>query len=199
MRAPEGLRCRARREAVLGQFACKESRGGGSHGKSRGDGYCKRDHRATFAVVVVAQANPWGWPFTDYPIFATTENGEEVRIAPSDLGLNIFQFMRWAREQPPNEPPSDGDNNGPSLRAWIGSTAFGAWLKGTDPTKASQVSAKKPAPPLSQIILSRFEKEYGKRVVRLRVEDNRIIVTKHGMREVPRKVLAEVELPAEHQ
>jgi hypothetical protein len=168
----------------------------------------------TFAVV--AQANRWGWPFTDYPmyswvrndgerieayhlVFATTEDGEEVRIAPSDLGLNIFQFMRWARDlAAANEPRSDADNDGPSLRAWIGSTAFGAWLKGTDSTKPGQVSAKKPAPPLTQIILSRFEQEYGRRIVRLRVEDNGVIVTKHGMREVPRKVLAEVELAGEH-
>ena len=98
-----------------------------------------------------------------------------------------------------NEPPSDGDNNGPSLRAWIGSTAFGAWLKGTDATKASQVSAKKPAPSLTQIIVSRYEQDYGKRIVRLRVEDNGMIVTKHGMQEVPRKVLAEVDVAAERQ
>ena len=36
-------------------------------------------------------------------------------------------------------------------------------------------------------------------IVRLRVEDNGVIVTKQGMREVPRKVLAEIEFAAEPQ
>jgi len=173
------------------------------------------------SFAVVAQANRWGWPFTDYPmyswarsdgerieayhlVFATTEDGEEVRIAASDLGLNIFQFMRWAREladasEARSDPPASRQNGWPSLRSWIRSSAFGEWLKGTDPTKPAQVSPTKASPPLTEIIVARFEQEYGKRIVRLRVEDNGIIVTKQGMREVPRKVLAEIEFAAERQ
>ena len=169
------------------------------------------------SFAIVAQANRWGWPFTDYPmyswarsdgerieayhlVFATTEDGEEIRIAADDLGLNIFQFIHWARDlAAANAPRSDVKHGGRSLRSWIRSTAFGEWLKGTDRAKPGQPSPKKVSPPLTQIIISRFEQEHGKRIVRLRIEDNGVIVTTQGMREVPRKVLAEIDIAAERQ
>jgi hypothetical protein len=180
---------------------------------------------------VIAQVNKWGWPFTDYPmyaqshhegerivayhlIFATTEDGEEVEISANDLGLNIWQFMRWARQLAAwNERGSDAaaapQENLPSLHSWIRSTAFAAWLEGTDTAQADKsspdrgpsgrVSPSQGSLALTEIILSRYEQKYGKRIVRLRIEDNGVIVTKHGMQEVPRKVLAEVDVNMDHE
>ena len=169
----------------------------------------------------LAQANRWSWPFTDYPMYAwshyegerikaypivsaTTEDGQEIEIIADDLGLNIWQFMSWAGQLAAADAPrSDAaparQSGFPSLRTWIRSTALAEWLKGTDPPQPGQVSPKKASPSLTQIIVSRYEQDYGKRIVRLRVEDNGMIVTKHGMQEVPRKVLAEVDVAAVRQ
>jgi hypothetical protein len=180
---------------------------------------------------VIAQVNKWGWPFTDYPmyasshyegerivashlIFATTDDGEEVEISANDLGLNIWQFLSWANQLVAwNEGASDAavapQRNLPSLHSWIRSTAFAAWLKGTDTAQADKsspdrgssdrVSPDQRSPTLTGIILSRYEQKYGKRIVRLRIEDTGVIVTKHGMQEVPRKVLTEVDVNTYHE
>ena len=170
---------------------------------------------------VVAQSNRWGWPFTDYPMYAwihyegelvkayplvsaTTEDGQEIEISARDAGLNIFQFLSWvddlaAADEPRSDAAAARQSGLPSLHSWIRSTAFAAWLKGTDPTQADEAGPKKASQSLTQTIVSRFEQKYGKRVVRLRVEDNGVIVTKQGMREVPRKVLAEIDLAVERQ
>jgi hypothetical protein len=179
----------------------------------------------------IAQVNKWGWPFTDYPmyapphyegerivayhlIFATTDDGEEVEISAADVGLNIWQFMRWARHLVAwNESGSDAEvapeRNLPSLHTWIRTTAFAAWLDGTDTAQADQsspdrgpsdrVSPAQGPPALTGFVLSRYQQEFGKRIVRLRVEDNGVILTKHGMQEVPRKVLAEVDVNTDHE
>ena len=180
---------------------------------------------------VIAQVNKWGWPFTDYPmysqsryqgerivayhlIFATTEDGDEVQISANDLGLNVWQFMGSARRLVAwsGSAPDAGvvpKRNLPFLYSWIRSTAFAAWLKGTDTAQADKsspdrgpsdrVSPDQGSPALTGILLSRYQQKYGKRIVRLRIEDNGVIVTKHGMQEVPRKVLAEVDVNTDHE
>jgi hypothetical protein len=155
---------------------------------------------------IVAQVNRWGWPFTDYPmyswphyegerilaypvVFAIAEDGEELEITADDAGLNVYQFIDWARRLAAKNDmasrPSATRRGG--LHGLIGSTGFAKWLKGAD-APSDQASS------LTESIVSRYAEKHGKRIVRLRFEDNGVLVTKHGMQEVPREVLAEIDV-----
>lgn len=164
------------------------------------------------ALAVLAQSGRWTWPFTDYPmyagiryegdrivalplVFATTKDGQEIEISAEDVGLNIWQYIAWASKLAiPDEPAPDvavARQSNP-LQSWLKSTPFAQWLMGTG--EEDKVSANKAAQRLTAIILNRYEQRHGKQIVRLRIEDTGVIVTKQGMREVPRKVLAELDL-----
>lgn len=161
---------------------------------------------------VLAQSGKWTWPFTDYPMygrsrhegdrilayplmFATTEVGQEIKISGDDLGLNKWQYIFWASKlATPDEPAPDAAvvRQSNPLHSWLKLTPFAGWLMGTG--EVDKVSPNKAARALAEILFDRYEQKHGKQIVRLRIEDNGVIVTKQGMQEVPRKVLAEVDL-----
>lgn len=170
-------------------------------------------------LAVIAQSGMYTWPFTDYPmyarvhhegdrilahhrVFATTADGEEVEISASDVGLNIFQFISWAQRLVVTYEPEVnllpvGQGPVSSLRPWLKSTALVAWLKGEAPgpqDDAPPTSIEEALPAFHRRILSLYEERFDERLVRLRIEDNGLILTKQGMKEVPRQVLAEFDI-----
>jgi hypothetical protein len=134
-------------------------------------------------IAVVLRSGVWIWPFTDYPmyasshqegervsarhfIYATTADGEEIEISADDVGVNIFLFERWGRDlmdEPPGKTKAPG-----GLKGWLKSTAWFRLLKGED-----QVD-------MAEIFLAMVERNLGVDIVRLRVEDTPYIVTRHG-------------------
>jgi hypothetical protein len=165
---------------------------------------------------VLARPGKWTWPFIDYPmyshsrhegdrvvarhfVFATTVDGKEVPITPKDLGVVIWVYERWAgalmaaaQQAEPGAGANDQATQEPQLprfkrhewplRQWLKSTALFQLLK------------SKPDPDLAAILTDHFQATSGHRLVRLRVEDTPVIVTRDGAAAAPPRSV-EVELP----
>jgi hypothetical protein len=165
---------------------------------------------------VIARPGKWTWPFTDYPMYShsrhdgdrvvarhfvvgTTVDGEEVAITPKDLGVVLWVYERWAgalmaAAQKTDAAASANDQaaqssqlprftrHGWPLRRWLKSTAL------------FQLFKSKPDPDLAAMLTEHFQTASGHRLVRLRVEDTPVIVTRAGQAAAPPRSV-EVELP----
>jgi hypothetical protein len=135
------------------------------------------------SVAILLRSNAWIWPFTDYPmyawshhegervsarhyIYATTADGEEIEILPEDVGVNIFLFERWGRHLMEN-PSIEVDTSG-QVKNWLKSTTLFRLLKGEDGTD------------MTELFVTMAERNLGKDIVKLRVEDTSYVVTRNG-------------------
>lgn len=164
----------------------------------------------------IARSGKWTWPFIDYPmyshsrhdgdrvvarhfVFGTTADGKEVAITPASLGVVIWVYEKWAADlMAAGEKAAAGESaNGQAteavpvrhsgrhewpLRKWLKSTALFQLLK------------SKPDPELGVLLTDHFEAATGQRLVKLRIEDTPVIVTRDGAAEAPPRSV-EVELP----
>jgi hypothetical protein len=167
-------------------------------------------------LAVLARPGKWTWPFTDYPmyshsrhdgdrvvarhfVYGTTVDGEEVPITPEDLGIVLWVYERWAaalvtagQKAHADVSASDQAAQAPQVRPvkrneW----PLRQWLKSTT---LFQLLKSKPDPDLAIMLTDHFQTASGRRLVRLRVEDTPVIVTRAGQAAAPPRSV-EVELP----
>ncbi len=165
---------------------------------------------------VIARPGKWTWPFIDYPmysksrhdgdrvvarhfVFGTTEDGKEVAITPEDVGVVLWVYEKWASALmaaalTADAAPSRDDQAAQSLhlpsftrhewplREWLKSTAL------------FQMFKQKPDPDLTVMLTDHFQDASGHKLVRLRIEDTPVIVTRHGQAAAPPRSV-EMELP----
>ncbi len=142
-------------------------------------------------------------------VFGITADGQEIGLSPDDLGMNDWQFLHWIRAIAPDYKKFSDSQAGnpplPSLRSWLKSTRLFAWLRNRGPEPISAASANEVASQSTKAVspalinggLATYQQEYGKRFVRLRVEDNGVVVTRSGAQKVPPLFVAEIAVPVE--
>jgi hypothetical protein len=135
-------------------------------------------------MAVALRSSVWIWPFTDYPmyasshqegervsarhfIYATTADGEEIELFPEDVGGNIFMFERWGHRL--MDSPGDEVKELGGLKGWLKSTSWFRLLKGEHRVD------------LAKVFLAMAEENRGIDIVTLRVEDTPYIVTREGL------------------
>lgn len=172
------------------------------------------------SFAVLARTGKWTWRFIDYPmysdsrqdgdrivaryfVFGTTADGREVAIEPRDLGVVLWVYQRWAaalwklgqdsgdaagrdglaKEQ--SQLPTVQSRRPWPLRDWLKSTALFKLLK------------SKEDPDLPVVLTDHLQKVSGLDLVKLRIEDTPVIVTRSGQAPAPpRSVEVELPLPA---
>jgi hypothetical protein len=143
-----------------------------------------------FAVVVRSFK---GWPFIDYPmyahsyeegdripvdsrLYATLADGTEVPITPEDLGLgnSWWIYSYWIVQGLQGQP------NKNALKGYLRST-----FTDSDEPSSWQVGDRKSPERVLAFVLARYDHLYHTKIVKLRLEDYGVIVTRHGMERVP--------------
>jgi hypothetical protein len=171
-----------------------------------------RFHMVSLVIVVVlglqlfaiAARTPKGWPFIDYPmyassseegdripvdakLYATLADGTEVLITPRDLGLgnSWWMYHRWI-VGPLSAGPGPSEADDFWRRTLVDSDNPPSWMVG-DRRRPEQAAA---------FVLQRYDQLHHKKIVKLRLEDTGVIVRRQGMERVPPQVLWTWSVPA---
>jgi hypothetical protein len=163
---------------------------------------------------VVARSGKWTWPFTDYPmyaqshqegeripakhfVFARTADGREVEVTPENLGVNRWVFERWASslkraaaQQRHSDPSGRAVADRPA-RAKVDTWPVKVWLKST---WLFGLFKSKPDPDLAPLFLEHLQAKQGLEIVRLRIEDTPVALSRAGPIPAPPQIV-ELELP----
>jgi hypothetical protein len=144
------------------------------------------------SVAVLARSGKWAWPFIDYPMYASshyegeriparhviygiTADGRELELTRDNIGVNLWLFEKWAGHMTAAQPAAKiparkrQQRDGWALEHWLHSSAFFQWLKA------------KEDPDLTPVFLDMFEKKNGTKLVKLRIEDTPVVVTRDGV------------------
>jgi hypothetical protein len=130
-------------------------------------------------------------------VFATTADGEETEITPESLGVNVFVFERWSgtlmgnRWQAPQGDERAAATHRPTPLEIRASWPLRQWLTSTS---LFQSIRRKPNPDLVPLFIEHYEAVHGQKIVRLRVEDTAVVVTRAGPAPAPPRVV-EIDLP----
>jgi hypothetical protein len=146
-----------------------------------------------------------GWPFIDYPMYATSleegdrvpvdsklyagfDDGTEVALSPSDVGLGnawwLFHF--WIIDPLAAKPRQS--NPGDGWRA--------ALINPDQPPSWTIGDRKNPDNALT-FVLSRYYELHHEKITKLRLEDSGVIVRRDGMERAPPQVLWTWAAPSE--
>jgi hypothetical protein len=154
-------------------------------------------------IGVLVRPGAMGWPFNDYPmyssshqegerilvryhVFATLADGREIEIEPEDLGVNHFFFKKFVRlllRQDEDVAPAL-----PAKKTW----RLRSWLKGMAWSQPFQDRAEEDIVP---ILMDHYYQQGGAPIVRLRIEDTPLVITRDGMKEAEVKVLGVIDWP----
>jgi hypothetical protein len=145
----------------------------------------------TFAIL--ARTGSKGWPFIDYPMYATSyQEGDRVvveprlyatfadstedLVTPEDLGLDRWwAFHFWVLNALSTKSSESDRNVGNFWRAkLINEDEPPSWMLGNRKTPERAVA----------FVVERYQERSGKQVVKLRLEDMGVLVTREGMKRV---------------
>jgi hypothetical protein len=161
------------------------------------------------AVAILARSGKWAWPFIDYPMYASshyegeriparhtvygiTADGHQLELTRNNIGVNLWLFEKWAGQMTAAQlgagmpDRAKRHRDGWALEHWLRSSTFFQWLKG------------KQDPDLTPLFLDLFEKKNGTKLVKLRIEDAAVVVTRDGVAEAPANVVL-LDLPPRNQ
>jgi hypothetical protein len=176
-------------------------------------------------LAIVARPGKWTWPFTDYPMYATsryegervnarrfvfgiTDDGREVAITPKELGVNVFLYERWAgalvasakaaamKEAEQAVDEAVADAEDALEETWQ-RRRRNEWPLRTwlKSTTLFQMLKSKGQPDLAAVLTEHLQKVSGLKFTKLRVEDTPVVVGRYG--QVPALVQTlEIDLPS---
>lgn len=153
------------------------------------------------AFAVIFRTHAKGWPFIDYPMYSksleegdrleidrqlyvTLADASEVLVGPESIGLeNWWIFRQWIilSLDPEYKTPHPKSNHTAWLRELI------AGEQGLAPSLS--YSGRKSQQAAISWLVDLYRKRHGKEIVALRLEDEGVVVTRTGMKTVPKRVL----------
>jgi hypothetical protein len=138
-----------------------------------------------------------GWPFIDYPMYATSleegdrvpvdsklyagfADGTEVALSPSELGLGDLWWMYhfWVVD-----PLKAGPRHSDAADSWRST------FIDTDKPPSWMIANRKSPEQALAFILRRYDQLHHKKIAKLRLEDSGVIVRRQGMERVPPQVV----------
>jgi hypothetical protein len=138
-----------------------------------------------------------GWPFIDYPMYATSReegdrvpvdsklyagfaDGTEVALSPDDLGLGngwwLFRF--WVVDALAKEPRQSGPGD-----------TWRATLIDLDKPSSWRIGDRKSPDNALAFVLERYYQLHQKKIIKLRLEDSGVVVRRNGMERAPPEVI----------
>jgi hypothetical protein len=153
------------------------------------------------AFAVIFRTHAKGWPFIDYPMYSksleegdrieidrqlyvTLADSSEVLVGPDSIGLeNWWIFRSWIilSLDPEYEPPHPASKH----TVWLRELTTGE--QGLAPSLS--YSNRKSETAAVSWLVDLYRQRHEKEIVALRLEDEGVLVTRDGMKTVPKRVL----------